>query len=840
MAEEAVLRLASELAASLAKSWKEGNPRPAQEFLAEHAHLQDHPDAILRVIYEEICVQPIDAQPRVVANLRERFPNLQAEILALWECHRMVHAEPEPISYPAPGEFLGDFCILSELGEGANGRVYLADQPYLAGRSVVLKVTPCKGSEHFNLARLQHSHIVPLLWVQEIEERSLRILCMPYLGGTTLEEVLRRLREIPLSKRNGKDIIDSVAAIDEERDALATHGGGGRLFLGKANFPDALCWIGVCLADALHYAHEQGLVHFDVRPSNVLISSDGRPMLLDFHLARHPVAPSSDAPQWIGGTPRYMSPEQHAAWIAIRDNQPITQAVDARSDLYSLAAMLVECFSDQPMDQIADKTPLELLADLRQIPAGFREILRRCLSPNPQARYPSAAALAGDLRRQLNHLPLVGVGNGNLIERWRKWRSRRPHALFGLSSIAVVLGLAAIAFVIQWRHWETRWEAARTLLSAGQEQIDSGRFSDAVSTLRRGIEQVQGVPFQGDLLEEFNQSLRHAREANNLARVHLLVEQFRFLHANESPPEQWMLGLAESAADCWQRRREMLESAGAILSSDEREEARRDFLELAISLSELLRREKQAQSLSHIDADRILDEAEQSLGSSLALEFAEAVGPDPVRGAKTRRELIDQLVIEGSAFDCSIVGRHLLRQGRLEDANLLLDRATRLKPDDFWSWFWKGVCGYRRADYAGAKEAWTVAIALRPNVAECFYSRGLAHLANANWDESILDFDQALALEPNLAKAMFNRGVVRLNQKEFRSAETDLLESMKLGADPARAHFNLALVYWGQNDLERSEIQVTLALKARPDFPEAVEFQKKLAEPRSRTSQTAP
>src|SRR5262249_54447418 len=76
--------------------------------------------------------------------------------------------------------------------------------------------------------------------------------------------------------------------------------------------------IGACLAEALHYAHERGLIHLDLKPSNVLVAADGQPMLLDFHLARAPLAPGVPGPDWMGGTPTYMSPEQRRAFDALR------------------------------------------------------------------------------------------------------------------------------------------------------------------------------------------------------------------------------------------------------------------------------------------------------------------------------------------------------------------------------------------------------------------------------------------------------------------------------------------------------------------------------------------
>ncbi len=106
-----------------------------------------------------------------------------------------------------------------------------------------------------------------------------------------------------------------------------------------------VCWIGACLADALQYAHDRGLVHMDVKPSNILLTADGQPMLLDFHLARSPISIDEPPADWVGGTPGYMSPEQDAMVAAIDSGCAALRALDARSDLYSLGRVLAEMLS---------------------------------------------------------------------------------------------------------------------------------------------------------------------------------------------------------------------------------------------------------------------------------------------------------------------------------------------------------------------------------------------------------------------------------------------------------------------------------------------------------------
>src|SRR5207244_4507306 len=134
-------------------------------------------------------------------------------------------------------------------------------------------------------------------------------------------------------------------------ERLGTRGGSPvRQILAQLSHTRAICWIGSCLADALEYAHERGLVHLDLKPSNVLLAADGQPMLLDFHLAQQPLYPDGPAPTWLGGTPAYMSPEQKAAIAAMRERRSVVTPVDGRSDIYSLGVLLHEALGGSITD----------------------------------------------------------------------------------------------------------------------------------------------------------------------------------------------------------------------------------------------------------------------------------------------------------------------------------------------------------------------------------------------------------------------------------------------------------------------------------------------------------
>lgn len=401
-------QLAEWLAGEMSEAWKTGQRPSAEDYFVRYPELTGTPEAATRLIYEEICLLEGMGQSSSWSELIGRFPQWSEALGLLRDCHEMVHEPPSLPPRPEIGEFLGDYKIHSLLGQGQRGYVFLTTQNSLAERPVVLKLTRrnpgCQ--EHIALARLQHPHIIPLYAVHDLPERDLRMLCMPYLGGATLDHVRDSLKEIPPAHRTGADLL---RVLDASRTNLINFPGWSntRQFLAGATYPRALCWIGACVAEALHAAHSRGLLHLDLKPSNVLITDDGQPMLLDFHHARGPIAPGDPGPERLGGTYGYMAPEQEAAMDAVLQGRPLPSAIDARSDIFALGVTLFEALTGvYPTGSNLSISSLRWANP--KIDPGLAGIVARCLSVDPENRFPTAAALAGELRRLLGYHPLQG------------------------------------------------------------------------------------------------------------------------------------------------------------------------------------------------------------------------------------------------------------------------------------------------------------------------------------------------------------------------------------------------------------------------------------------------
>ncbi|MBV8267030.1 MAG: tetratricopeptide repeat protein [Planctomycetaceae bacterium] len=801
---------------AMVTAWGLGERLTAAEILERHPGLD--PEAAIRLIYEEVCLCRESGQEVATAEVVRRFPQWKDELELVLGCDRLMRPPALAAAFPEVGDTLGPFRLRAELGRGASGRTYLASESALADRPVVVKVIPDEHDEHLSLARLQHTHIVPLFSEQALPDRGLRALCMPYLGGASLARILEPLSSVPPDRRRGRHLVEALDRAQAGSWTPTVADKPYRRYLEQATYVQAICWIAACLADALQYAHARGLVHMDVKPSNVLIAGDGQPMLLDFHLARSPIEPGEWVGDRLGGTHGWMSPEQEAAMVAVGRGRPIPRAIDRLSDLYSLGLLLCEALGGPgAAAEGAAGRPWQLRNP--GVSVGLAAIVRKCLAPAPADRYRDAAALAEDLRRHLNDQPLRGVANRSLIERLRKWRRRSPGALArgtALLSLAAAV-VVAVGLVVAFAHQRTReGEAA---LADGRKLCGEGRFLEAVQVLEHGREVARSVPFPhpflGHLADDLDLQLRRARRGLKAAELHRLADLIRFRYGVAPPATEDAREVALLCRTIWDGRDVLLVPDDRALAPEAEQQIRTDLLELAFVLAGLRIRlaSPGAVAEAHQDALRVLDEAESALGPSPAIDRERRAAaatpgrPEPSDAPEAAPR---------SAWEHYNLGRSYLRSDQVARAVEEFRRTLELRPEDFWSNFYEGLCAYRLGHFAEAVAAFRACIALRPDSAECYFNRGLAAEALRRPEQARRDYSRALAIDPHLTAAALNRGILAYNEGRHAEAIADLLHALHTTSDPetiGRIHYSLAMAYKAGGDPASARRSVEEALR---------------------------
>jgi serine/threonine protein kinase len=372
-------------------------------------------------------------------------------------------------------KFLG-FHLMAELGKGASGKVYLAQQGDLAGRYVALKVSADIFDESQTLAQLQHTNVMPIYSIHRVSP--FLAVCMPYFGSTTLADIVDGLVNRDALPESGKDLVALLSdrrtaagtahlapwlaetqtvykpaeshaePVRVEKPAAARGLAGSRRILAmleRLGYVQAVLWLVSRVADGLAHAHERGILHLDLKPANILITDEGQPMLLDFNLARDTKCLPHRGGALVGGTLAYMSPE---SLVAFRREKAV---VDARSDLYSLGVIVYElltgrsAFPDRrgtlknvlrPMIEDRSRRPPRLRCWNKAVTPAVESIIRHCLEPNPATRYQTAQELVEDLQCQLHDQPLRHAAEPSLIEQGRKWLRRHPRLVSAITVAA--------------------------------------------------------------------------------------------------------------------------------------------------------------------------------------------------------------------------------------------------------------------------------------------------------------------------------------------------------------------------------------------------------------------
>ncbi len=420
---------------------------PGRMFRSRREQLMTDPSNLPRAEEERIralLLQVLDAPPdgrdgalaAACAQAPELAVQLRARLRALGDFGLLDEEGDEDAGIP---EHIGPYRVRDLLGQGGMGCVYLAEHVRF-GRVALKCIRPefldsDRARARFQretaaAAKFRHPGLAELLEAGEWQGRP--FLAMRFVDGDTLEVQLREARA------RGAACWPAVEAIE-----------------GPIDVRPAIRLV-ARLADALHVVHEAGLVHRDLKPDNVLVTSDGTPVLIDFGLARDlcDEAPNLTHSSDAVGTPVYMAPEQVA---------PRGRTLDRRADVHALGVLLYECLTLRtPFDgtsredtyrRILTEEPVELRRLQPAVGADLAAVVHRALAKDPQQRFATAAEFAAELGRVLRGERTLTrpPGPWHLTLRWAR---RHPAAAATLLSVttSLAVGLGTALHLLRREH----------------------------------------------------------------------------------------------------------------------------------------------------------------------------------------------------------------------------------------------------------------------------------------------------------------------------------------------------------------------------------------------------
>jgi eukaryotic-like serine/threonine-protein kinase len=583
---------------------------------------------------------------------------------------------------------LGDFRLLREVGRGGMGVVYEAEQMSL-NRRVALKVLPFAGTldarhlqrfknEARAAAHLHHPHIVPVYGVGT--DKGVHYYAMQFIEGQNLADIVQQMRAGAGPSRSTD--ADAATLPQARLSTLRS--------LDQQAFFRTVAEIGMQAALALEYAHQLGIVHRDIKPANLLLDEMAHLWITDFGLARCLADPGLTASGDMFGTLRYMSPEQACAKRALADH---------RSDIYSLGVTLYEVLTLQPVYLASDRE--ELLRQIvwddppppRQlnpaIPLELDTIVLKAMARDPKRRYHTAQELADDLRRLLEHRPILAT-RPTVREHALKW-AQRHKSIVGACAVVLFLALAGLsaATLLIW-HEKGQTEQA-LIMAQSQSRRAKANFDKALQGSMRLMMRLEDKrwasiqPVIKDLHRDVvDETLKFYRE---------------FLHEDSPDP-----------ADRYETARLYRQIAGIYCFREEHTQSM-DFLGRSVRLFEgLLDSDPQ-----NVDYQMHLAEAHYSMAYQYAIQ-------------KRRHEAHDEYARVAEHY------RHAARY------------ATDSHPANHLAWF---LANCPDRDIADAREAVALAHGLverEPQMGVFWNTLGVAYYRAGDWRAAIESLKKSMAL----------------------------------------------------------------------------------------------
>lgn len=432
---------------------------------------------------ENPSLEPRDLRARLAADISAgktvclssaelAAPEVRAQLPSLLEELSRTHASTFASPMRVPG-----YTILGEVGHGGMSTVYLARQQAL-GRHVAVKIAPkwLGGDRRTQarllqearaMARVSHPNVVAIHDILEVDDTI--AIAMEWIDGLTLAAILRILSPSPAD--GDMALIKAALGTPSHIDAGLEH-------------TPVRCFARMLhdIARAVQHVHDAGLLHLDIKPSNVLVRRDGTPLLADFGVVRD-MSVEATHTRTFAGTPVYSAPEQ----LRREDRE-----FGPHTDVYSLGMTLYEALArQQPLQQLGMSRILQdvmsgrvpHLSSRADVPLDLANIVHKAIAPEPRLRYATAAAFADDLLAFLEHRPVTArpLSMVHRLSRWARnepWKAALAAALALLLPALFVVGgylLSQLPRIEQTRREEARAEANELKQAAFQAYFVSLR-----------------------------------------------------------------------------------------------------------------------------------------------------------------------------------------------------------------------------------------------------------------------------------------------------------------------------------------------------------------------------
>jgi eukaryotic-like serine/threonine-protein kinase len=800
--EQEVREIALELMrVDLERRWSAGNPEPLISYFQRFPWLNQATEAKGALAFEEYRIRRArgeDVKPEEYSQRwhvdSKRWPKpplpsvetaslLKANTSTLEILKQDASRLVESVEvFPSAGETFGGFYLERELGRGKFSRVFLAKQPELANRRVVLKLSSDQWTESEKLARLQHPYIVPIYSIQN--RAGLTGICMPFFGETTLLDPLSRGS---LPRGNPWDL---RTAFRHTAVPPQMPGGGEATSIPPKSSGLEVAWIAaygprhglsghevLCatlakkLADALAHAHHRGIVHRDLKPANVLMTDDGDPMILDFNLSEDIVV-GGRSTLMVGGTFPYMAPEHLEAILT-------GARVDERCDIYGLGVLLFEMltgrqpfpvregqFVDAVTHMIQDRRSALPLQDLKSMASpDMISIIKKCLAPRPQQRYSSAQHVSVDLQRHLAGYSLQYARNQSWKQRLTKWLSRNRHRATW-TTFAVTLAVLASLF------WATlQWQKLRGDKLAAQSQ-----FQETLAGLNE-VRELLASPTLADPV--LRATLLHQGEQLGWK----LLQRHQNIH--------------ESGGD---------NSLDSLLASEQRQQ-------LQSGLGEIV----------YLIASNLPAEQDSAAGNMLRTYASAGLGvPTNLPKEQLLSHLRKRLIAEKreGELEGRLVAVDLLRSEKYLEAAEVLEPLTREYPESSLLWLLFGNTLAGQGNYSEAETAFTHSVARSPRSPLPYVYRGLCRMELQLHRSAEQDFSIALSLDANLPSVYVNRAIARSALNRDPEAIDDITQAIKLGRRDAQTYLLKSDIEMSLGLASEAEADLLQGLRETPTTPD--------------------